>query len=55
VSFDGKPDVGRPGRPDSPGVVFEDLVRLVAPDAEGPEEGRGAEAAFELADNVTGI
>jgi hypothetical protein len=55
VSLDGKPDVGRPGRPDSPDIVFENLVRLVASEAERPEEGLGPEAPFELADNVTGI
>jgi hypothetical protein len=55
MPVDGKLDAGRPGGPDSADVIFEDFARLIAPDTERPEKGLGAEAPFELADNVTGI
>ena len=55
VLFDGQLDARRPGRPDAPDFVLEDLQRLVAADAERPEESGGPEPPLELAHDAAGV
>jgi len=55
VLFDGQLDARRPGRPDAPDIVLEDLQRFVAADAERTEESGGPEPPLELAHDAAGV